>query len=108
MQHDVEACGPIGLIIRSIVRCGLKIDRRFNIWQDNEEPINILKTPYQHLQSLIAQAAARARTKAAWYHKRDLSTRLSHEIDKQASAINNNLTNEERASFEPTSAEGES
>ena len=42
MQHEIEASGPIGLIIRSVIWHGLNIDRRLNIWQDNEEPINIL------------------------------------------------------------------
>ena len=62
----------------------------------HEEPIDILNTPYQHLQPLIIQAAARARTRAAWYHKRDHGTRLLPEIDKQASTINRKLSNEHK------------
>ena len=35
------------------------------MWQTKEEPIDILQVPYQHLASMLIQAAARARTVAA-------------------------------------------
>ena len=73
----------------------------------NEGPISILKTPYQHLQFLVVQAAARARTRAAWFHTRELNTWLLQEVDKQATAIDKNSPVLKKESSEVISREEE-
>ena len=42
------ALGPIGLLIESIVWHGMKIDGSLRLWQHKEEPLDILKVPYQN------------------------------------------------------------
>ena len=42
---DIDANGPIGLLISSILWHGLKIDVDFNTWQKNEQPVNIVRLP---------------------------------------------------------------
>lgn len=93
---ESQSYGPVGLIIKAVIWHGMKIDKRFNIWQDNEEPIDISKTPYQFLQALVVQTAARARTKAAWQYKHDPKLRFLRGIDKQAFTIDKKLTKEEK------------
>ena len=55
-----------------------------------------LPTPYQFLQPLIVQAVARARARAAWFHKHDPKLRFLREIDKQATTIDMKLAKEEK------------
>ena len=75
LQHDIKACGPIGLILKSVIWHGLKIVDRFNIWQEKKEPICIFDTPF---------------------HNPDPKLRLLREIDKQASKIDCKRTSEEK------------
>ena len=62
-NNDIEPIGPVGLLIESIVWHGLKIDDELQIWQRREEPLSIMKVPYQSLQPLIWKAAGRARNR---------------------------------------------
>ena len=73
LDRDLEAKGPVGLLISAILWDGLKIDKDFKVWQDKKEPVAILETPYQRLQQLM-QMAARPRTKAAWLLKQKHTT----------------------------------
>ena len=66
--------GPIGLLIESIVWNGLAIDRGLNIWQRNEQPVYLLKMPYQDLKPQLHMMATRARTLAE--SRRHTSTRF--------------------------------
>ena len=65
-HHDggLPAQGPIGLLIASVIWHGLKIDEDLKIWQQDEERIDFLETPYESLQPQLSQMAARARTVA--------------------------------------------
>ncbi len=63
-KDQIEPMGPIGLLIEAAVRNGLLIDQELRIWQQNEEPIDVLRTPYQGLKVAIKATAARARTSA--------------------------------------------
>ena len=93
---EIEPVGPVGLLIESIVWNGLAIDKDFTVWQKGEEPISILKFPYQSLKKQLHMQAVRARTIAEW--GRDTSTRMVglREIDRQASLINPKLSEEEK------------
>ena len=46
-DKELDAVGPVGLLIESILWCGMVIDKNLNVWQKQEEPVNILYTPYQ-------------------------------------------------------------
>ena len=71
------------------------IDQHMRIWQQNEEPIDILHMPYQSLKVSVQAAAARARTKAEWI--RNSSKRIATaEIDRTASQIDPKLTEEQQ------------
>ena len=100
-QHDagwsdqIEPLGPIGLLIEAAVWNGLVIDQKLRIWQKNEEPIDIIRTPYQGLKVAMKATAARARTSAEW--ARDTSKKIHvREIDREASQIDPKMTEEER------------
>ena len=94
-DKELDAGGPVGLLIVSILWCGLVIDKDLNVWQKLEEPVNILQTPYQHLKAQLHMQATRARTSAEW--NRDSSTRMAglREIDRQASLVDVGLTEDD-------------
>ena len=52
-SDQIMPLGPIGLLIESIVWHGMKIDGSLRLWQHKEEPLDILKAPYQSLKPLI-------------------------------------------------------
>ena len=86
----------MAFMIQSLFAIGAKIDAKLQIWQNNEAPISITETPYQHLGPLISEAAARARTRAAADSK--TINRNLHEIDKKATlAGTRKMTAEDRA-----------
>ena len=58
---DISPLGPIGLLIESVVWHGMRIDDNLRIWQRKEEPISIMKAPYQNLKPFILKAAVRSR-----------------------------------------------
>ena len=94
-RKDIEPYGPVGLLVESIIWHGMVIDQHMRIWQQNEEPIDILQMPYQSLKVSVQAAAARARTKAEWM--RNSSKRIATaEIDRSASQIDNKLTEEQQ------------
>ena len=89
--------GPIGLLIESIVWHGMKIDGSLRLWQHKEEPLDILKVPYQNLKPLVLGAAARARNRAEW--RRGASTKRARspiEIDNDISQVAGALDEEEK------------
>ena len=65
-NEDICSVGPIGLLVESVVWHGMKIDAELRIWQRKEEPISILKVPYQNLKPLVLKAAGRSRNRAEW------------------------------------------
>ena len=89
----------MGLLISSLHWYGLKIESQFK----NEEPIDLINTPYQHLQHLITQAASRARTVADWNNKH---TRGLREIEEEATKISSKLTPEEKGIVRTTISGG--
>ena len=95
-DKDLDAVGPVGLLIESVLWCGMVIDKNLNVWQKQEEPVSILDTPYQNLKTQLHMQASRARTSAEW--NRDSSTRMAglREIDRQASLVDRGLTEEEK------------
>ena len=76
-QHDtewkdeIEAMGPVGLLIEAATWSGLKLDADLMLWQSNEEPIDILRMRYQALKVAVQAAAARARSGAEWNRNTD-------------------------------------
>ena len=74
---------------------GLVIDQELRIWQQNEEPIDVIRTPYQRLKVAMKAMAARARTSAEWARG---TTKKIHvkEIDRAASQVNPKMTEEEK------------
>ena len=70
-------------MIEAAVWNGLVIDQEMRVWQNNEEPIDTLRMPYQSLKVAMKAMGARARTAAEW--RRDTSKKiLVKEIDREA------------------------
>ena len=65
-DDETQAMGSVGLLIAAITWDGLVIDNDLKIWQQNEEQIDLVNTPYQSLQPRLLMMAARARTLAEW------------------------------------------
>ena len=89
--------GPTGLLIKSVLWHGMKIDDDLRIWQKNEPPIDVIATPFQALKPLMLQAATRARTRAE--KSRDTSNLLATEfleIDKEITQVSKELSEEEK------------
>ena len=87
--------GPVGLLIEAVVWSGMRIDQELRIWQRNEEPIDILRMPYQVLKVSINRAVTRARNNAEYY--RDTTNRIqAREIDREASQVDKELPEEEQ------------
>ena len=85
------------MLIESVVWHGMRIDDNLRIWQRNEEPISIMKVPYQNLKPLILKAAGRSRNRAEWH--RGISSKRGRaplEIDNNLSQIAVNLEEEEK------------
>ena len=92
-DSQIQAQGPIGLFIESLLWHGMAVDRNFRIRQKNEPVIDVFKVPYQNLKHLIVQAAAKARTRAEW--GRNTSNAASMEIleiDRDLSQVSGVLT----------------
>ncbi len=82
--------GPIGLLIEAVIWNGLVIDADMKIWQRKEEPIDLLRMPYQSLKPQLLMTAARARSLAEW--NRNTSTPGPREIDRETSQVDPGLT----------------
>ena len=97
-SDEIQAEGPIGLLIEAVVWNGLVIDSDLKIWQKKEEPNNLIDMPYQSLQSQLIMMAARAWTLADWErkHHENTTARGMREIDKGASRISMALKDEEK------------
>ena len=91
-DSEIDAYGPIGLMIQAIIWNGLVIDSQFRVWQPDEEPINILRMSYQHLKQHTNMMAARARSQAEWIQNE--ATIRVKEIDRQASQVCGKITDE--------------
>ena len=65
LRRQCNPQGPIGYLLETAHLQASVIDKEFNILQWNQPAIGIFTAPYQHLRSLIRQAAARNRTIAA-------------------------------------------
>ena len=63
-KSQVEANGPIGLLLQAVYMVGAKMDTNFRIHQQNETPLDIFATPYQYLGPLCTNIAIRAGTAA--------------------------------------------
>ena len=91
------AVGPIGLLVESVVWHGMNIDAQLRIWQRKEEPISILKVPYQNSKPLILNAAGRSRNRAEWH--RGVSSKRGRaplEIDNEVSQVVATFEEEEK------------
>ena len=97
-SDGIQAEGPTCLLIEAVVCNGLVIDNDLKIWQRNEEPIDLARTPYQNLQAPLLMMAARARTLAEWARKHHVNTttRGLRGIDKEANQLSTKLTDEEK------------
>ena len=94
---DINAQGPVGLLVESILWHGMAIDDDFNIWQKGEPPIDLFNVPYQNLKLLIMEAAARARTRAEWLRDTgNVESKEIREIDRDLSQVDKELTEEEK------------
>ena len=65
-DQDIAPVGPIGLLIEAALWDGMALDDQLTLRQQAEQPIDILKVPYQSLKMLTLQAAAIARSRAEW------------------------------------------
>ena len=90
-------------MITSIAWNGLKIDKDFKVWQEDEEPVDICQIPYQFPQPLLTQVVARDRTNAVWYWKNDHTTRGIREIGKEVSKTDPTRSLEEKGILGPPS-----
>ena len=70
------------------------IVRKFRIWQKNEQPVDIIERPYQHLGEMLMKLASSARAKAANGTK-DLNEVLK-EIDRAATNASTTELSEEQ------------
>ena len=52
-KRAIPAKGPIGLLVQSIRRTGLKIDNHSVVWQCKEQPVDLVHVPYQYLAKLV-------------------------------------------------------
>ena len=95
-KGSLDPKGPIGLLIEALVWNGLVIDQNLNIWQQKEEPLNIIATPYQSLKMLVLAMAARSRTKAEWVRNNSKTTRTV-EIDRDATQLSDDLEDEQKS-----------
>jgi len=87
-KMDLMEEGPIGLLILAALRAGLKIDNQFCIWQQKEEPVDVLNIPYQCLQPQLLQMLARTRTRARSQAEGDKpSLKELAEIDQIATKV---------------------
>jgi len=80
--------GPTGLLIEAALWHGLVIDDQLVLRQKAEQPIDILKVPYQNLNMLTLHAAAVARGRAEW--GRNTSSTIvkeCREIDRDATLV---------------------
>ena len=64
-RSNINAKGPVGLLLQSICRMGAAIDDHLAIKQYKEQPISIVHTPYQYLPLLVTTASKRASQKTA-------------------------------------------
>jgi len=95
---DLDALGPVGLLIESILWNGMAIDGDLKIWQKGEPPIDLINAPYQSLKILLMNAAVRARTRAEWNRNTDnLVSREIREIDRELSQVDKDLSEEEKS-----------
>ena len=96
-DEGVQTMGPAGFLIAAVWNY-LVIDKDLKIWQYNEEPIDLVNTPYQSLQPQLLMMAARARTIAEWNrrHQFNTLTRGLREIDKEASQLDPKLLAERK------------
>ena len=60
----VKARGPVGLLVQHANCMAVRLDIDMRMHQHNEALVDICDTPYQHMQNIVCQIAARARTKA--------------------------------------------
>ena len=90
--------GPVGLLIAALNWNGLAIDKDFKIWQYDEEPIDLVNTPYQSIQPQLLMMVARAITIAEWnrMHQANNQTRGLGEIEHEASQLHAKSPAEEK------------
>lgn len=64
-EPNIQAKGPIGLLLQSIIRIGGAIDNELNITQWKEQALSLIHTPFQFLRILVTAAAKRGSQRAA-------------------------------------------
>ena len=77
-KADIDAKGPIGLLVHSIKRFGGRLNSKLEISQSKEHARRI-DTPYQFLGELLVSASRRALTRAA--SRTRSFKRMMHEVD---------------------------
>ena len=106
-KMDLMEEGPIGLLILAALRAGLKIDNQFCIWQQKEEPVDVLNIPYQCLQPQLLQMLARARTRARSQAEGDKpSLKGLTEIDQIATKVSKQIGEEDKGIIRTVSSGG--
>ena len=61
-KRQVDAKGPIGLLIQSMLRTVAKLTKDFTICKDMEQDVSITEVPFQYLKDLVGGLGRRART----------------------------------------------
>ena len=63
-NKSIAPVGPMGLLIEAALWHGMGIDDQLTISQKAEQPLDILKVPYQSLKFLTLHAATITRNRA--------------------------------------------
>ena len=87
-NKSIAPLGPIGLLIEAALWHGMAIDDQLFLRQKTEQPIHIMKAPYQNLKMLTLHAATVSRNRAEW--NRNTSNTMIKEcrdIDREASLV---------------------
>ena len=93
-KKQVDAKGPIGLLIQSVLRAGAKITNDFTIRKPMEQDISIPEVPFQYLKDLVGGIGRRARTEAdrgLKYSKLAL-TEIDHDATKRSNQLSREFT----------------
>lgn len=104
-KKAIPAKEPVGLLIQSVRRTGLTIDKQNLVWQCKEQPVDLAHVPYQYLAKLVVQIGVRARNAAA---KNTKAFKMAlKEVDAVATrAASRKLSMEDKALLQTVQAGG--
>ena len=63
-EKQVNAKGPVGLLIQSVLRTGAKLTKDFTICKPKEQEVSLTGVPCQYLKELVTELGRRASAEA--------------------------------------------